>query len=67
MNEEEINDRIDEWRAGDTGVLLHTYLGMSPEEYHIFCMSPEIYFDQRLFNKWANEYIEKYVEENINL
>lgn len=36
LSEEQIDDKIDEWHAGDTGVPLHEYLGMTHEEYKHF-------------------------------
>lgn len=38
---EEIDDYIDRWHDGDSEVPLHTYLGMSRDEYAAWIESPE--------------------------
>lgn len=38
---DEIDDYIDKWHEGDSDIPLHTYLGMSREEYAAWLKSPE--------------------------
>jgi len=46
FTEEEIDDKIDEWHNGNTGVELHEYLGMTLEEYALFVTDPDAYFEK---------------------
>lgn len=47
LSEEQIDNLIDEWRAGDTGVPLHEYLGMTRAEYKLFVENPDKYFGRQ--------------------
>ena len=38
---DEIDDYIDRWHSGDSDMPLHTYLGMSREEYASWIESPD--------------------------
>jgi hypothetical protein len=50
LSEKEINDKIDEWHAGDgSGMPLYEYLGMSQEEYRRFVENPSEYFSDEAY------------------
>lgn len=39
---DEIDDAVDDWHDGDTGVALHDFLGMSRDEYSLWVLNPDV-------------------------